>query len=123
MTNRQWQKLAVIMSLMFLPTAFFKLTNFFLAVEFFTNWGIPLWMMHFIGASELAGAIGLLMPRTRPAAAFALFLVMIGGLVTHLTHGEYFFAMMPIGYGAGLYFLMKDSLPQFSMAQPVRATV
>ena len=41
--------------------------------------------MHFIGVSELAGAIGLLVPRARPAAAFALFLMMIGGLVTHLT--------------------------------------
>jgi uncharacterized membrane protein YphA (DoxX/SURF4 family) len=113
MTNRQLQKLGVLMSLMFLPTAFFKLTDFFLAIQFFTKWGIPIWMMHFIGASELAGAVGLLMPRTRPAAAFALFLVMIGGLVTHLTHGEYVFAVMPVIYGAGLYPLMKDALPQF----------
>src|SRR5262245_64825382 len=105
MTNRQLQKVAVLMSLMFLPTAFFKLTNFFLAVDFFAKWGIPLWMMHFIGVSELAGVIGLLVPRTRPAAAFALFLLMIGGLVTHLTHGEYFLAAMPIIYGTGLYFL------------------
>jgi len=114
MTNRQLQKVAVLMSVMFVPTALFKLTDFFLAVQFFTKWGIPLWMMHFIGASELASAVGLLVPRTRPAAAFALFLLMIGGLVTHLTHGEYFFAVMPIVYGAGLYLLMKDSLPQFS---------
>ena len=123
MTNRQLQKIAVLMSLMFLPTALFKLTDFFLAVDFFTKWGIPPWMMHFIGASELAGAIGLLVPRTRPAAAFALFLLMIGGLVTHLTHGEYLFAVMPIMYGAGLYPLMKDSLPQFSVRHAARATV
>src|SRR5215471_9838712 len=123
MTNRQLQKLAVIMSVMFLPTAMFKLTGFYLAVEFFTKWGIPLWMMRFIGASELAGAIGLLVPRTRPAAAFALFLLMIGGLVTHLTHGEYVFAVMPVLYGAGLYVLMKDSLPDFTVHQVTRATV
>ena len=123
MTDRHLQKIAVLMSLMFLPTALFKLTNFFLAVQFFTTWGIPLWMMHFIGASELAGAIGLLVPRTRPVAAFALFLLMIGGLVTHLTHGEYFFAAMPIIYGAGLYLLMKDSLSHFSVHNAVRATV
>jgi uncharacterized membrane protein YphA (DoxX/SURF4 family) len=123
MTNRQLQRIAVLMSLMFLPTAFFKLTDFFLAVEFFTKWGIPIWMMHFIGASELAGAIGLLMPRTRLAAAFALFLLMIGGFVTHITHGEYLFALMPIVYGAGLYLLMKESLPELSMHGVVRATV
>ena len=123
MTNRHTQKLAVLMSLMFLPTAIFKLTDFFLAVQFFTKWGIPLWLMHFIGVSELAGAVGLLMPRTRPLAAFALFVLMIGGLVTHLTHGEYFFAAMPIIYGTGLYLLMKDSVPQFSVNQTVHATV
>jgi uncharacterized membrane protein YphA (DoxX/SURF4 family) len=123
MTNRQLQRVAALMCLMFLPTALFKLTDFFLAVEFFTKWGIPLWMMHFIGASELAGAIGLLLPRTRLSAAFALFLLMIGGLVTHLTHGEYVFAIMPVMYGAGLYILMKDSLPQFTVSQPARSTV
>ena len=123
MTNHQLPKIAVLMSLMFLPPAVFKLTNFFLAVGFFTKWGIPLWMMHFIGASEVAGIIGLLVPRTRPAAAFALFLLMIGGLVTHLTHGEYFFAAMPVVYGAGLYLLMRDSLPQFFVTDVVRATV
>jgi uncharacterized membrane protein YphA (DoxX/SURF4 family) len=123
MTNRHLQKIAVLMCLMFLPTALFKLTDFFLAVQFFTKWGIPLWMMHFIGASELAGSIGLLVPRTRPAAAFALFLMMIGGLVTHLTHGEYFLAVMPVIYGAGLYLLMKDSLPQLTMPAAARATV
>ena len=68
MTNRHTQKLAVLMSLMFLPTAIFKLTDFFLAVQFFTKWGIPLWLMHFIGVSELAGAIGLLVPRARPCS-------------------------------------------------------
>ncbi len=122
MTIRHLQTLAVLMSLMFLPTALFKLTNFFLAVEFFTKWGIPLWLMHFIGASELAGAIGLLVPRTRTAAAFALFLLMIGGLVTHLTHGEYVFAVMPIAYGAGLYVLMTNGLPRISLPQTTRVT-
>ena len=122
MTNNQTQKLAVLMSLMFLPTAFFKLTDFFLAVQFFTKWGIPFWLMHFIGVSELAGAIGLLVSATRPMAAFALFLTMIGGLVTHLTHAEYFLAVMPVIYGAGLYPLMKELLPQFSFRPAARVT-
>ena len=124
LTNRQQQNLAVLLSLMFLPTAVFKLTNFFLAVGFFAKWGIPIWMMHFIGTAELAGVIGLLIPRTRLAAAFGLFLLMIGGLVTHLTHGEYFLATMPIMYGGGLYLLMKESLPELlSVHEPVRAVV
>ena len=111
MTNRQRQLLSALLSLMFLMPASFKLLNVSIAVEHFTTWGIPLWMMHVIGASELAGAMGLLIPRTRLAAAYALFLLMIGGLATHLTYAEYVFALMPIGYGAGLLLLMKDSLP------------
>jgi uncharacterized membrane protein YphA (DoxX/SURF4 family) len=123
MTDRHLQKIAVLMSLMFLPTAVFKLTDFYLAVEFFTKWGIPLWMMHFIGASELAGAIGLLVPRTRSISAFALLLLMVGGLVTHLTHAEYLFAVMPVIYGAGLYLLIKDALPEFTVHEVSRSTV
>jgi putative oxidoreductase len=122
MTDRQLRRIAVFMSVMFLPTAIFKLTNFVLAVEFFTKWGLPLWMMHFIGAAELAGAIGLLVPRTRSAAAFALCLLMIGGLVTHLSHGEWLFATMPVLYGAGLCLLIKDSLPTLFRHNAARAT-
>lgn len=124
MTNRQRQMISGLLSLMFVVPASFKLTNFSLAVEHFTTWGIPFWMMHVIGASELAGAIGLLVPRTRLVAAYALFLLMVGGLLTHLTHGEYLFALMPIAYGGGLFLLMKESLPELLSARPpVRATV
>jgi hypothetical protein len=109
---------------MFVMPASFKLLNVGIAVQHFTTWGIPLWMMHVIGASELAGAIGLLVPRTRFAAAYALFLLMAGGLLTHLTHGEYLFALMPIVYGAGLYLLMKESLHELLSAhEPIRATM
>jgi len=117
MTNRQQQILSGLLSLMFLVTASFKLTNYRLAVEHFTTWGIPFWMMHVIGVAEVAGAIGLLIPRTRLAAAFALSLLMIGGLATHLTFGEYLFALMPITYSGGLYLLMKDSLPELLSAR------
>jgi uncharacterized membrane protein YphA (DoxX/SURF4 family) len=124
MAKRQLQTISTVLSLMFLVPASFKLLNVSIAVEHFTTWGIPLWMMHVIGASELAGAIGLLVPRARFAAAYALFLLMIGGLLTHLTHGEYLFASMPIVYGSGLYLLMKDSLPELlSARRPIRGTV
>jgi len=116
MTNRQRWMLSALLSLMFFVPACFKLLNVNIALEHFTTWGIPFWMMHIIGASELAGAIGLLVPRTRLAAAFALFLLMIGGLLTHLTHGEYLFSLMPIAYGFGLYFLVKDAVPGFLTA-------
>ena len=124
MTNRQVRTISTLLSLMFLVPASFKLFNVSIAVEHFTTWGIPFWMMHVIGASELVGAIGLLVPRTRLAAAYALFPLMIGGLLTHLTHGEYLFALMPIAYGSGLYLVMKDSLCELlSDREPIRGAV
>ena len=124
MTTRQRQVIAVLVSLGFFTTGTFKLIHFSLAVSNFTGWGVPFWMMHFIGTCELAGAVGLLIPRTRLAAAYALFVLMFGGLVTHLTFAEYAFALMPIAYGTGLFFLMKDSLPQLlSGREPLRHTV
>jgi uncharacterized membrane protein YphA (DoxX/SURF4 family) len=112
MSSKQLRNLSALLSLMFVVPASFKLLNVGIAVEHFTTWGIPFWMMHVIGVSEFAGAIGLLVPRTRLAAAFALFLLMIGGLATHLTHGEYLFALMPIVYGAGLAVVIKHSVPE-----------
>ena len=124
MSNKQLRNLSALLSVMFLVPASFKLLNVSIAVEHFTTWGIPFWMMHVIGVSELAGAIGLLVPRTRLAAAYALFLLMIGGLLTHLTHGEYLFALMPIAYGGGLLLLVKDSLPELlSGPEPTQSTV
>lgn len=124
MTHRQRQALSALLSLMFLMPASFKLLNASIAVQHFTTWGIPFWMMHVIGASELAGAVGLLVPRTRLAAAYALFLLMVGGLLTHLTHGEYLFALMPVAYGGGLYLLTKDSLHDLlSVREPIRVTM
>lgn len=124
MTTRKQQQLSLVLSMMFLGPACFKLFNVSIAVDHFTTWGIPLWFMHVIGVSEVGGAIGLLIPRTRLASAFALFLVMIGGLATHLIYGEYLLSLMPIAYGSGLFVLMKDGLPRLLTAPaPARAEV
>ena len=124
MSRNQLQKLSALVAMMFVMPACFKVFNVSIAVEHFATWGIPSWMMHFIGVSELAGAFGLLMPRTRLAASFALFLLMIGGLLTHLTHAEYLFALMPIVYGALLAVVMKLSLPDgLAALQTMRPTI
>ena len=109
MTNRQLQILSIGLAAMFIMPASFKLLSVGIAIEHFAKWGLPIWLMHFIGVSELAGAIGLLVPQTRLAAAFSLFLLMVGGLVTHLVNGELVFALMPIFYGAGLVAVVGGS--------------
>jgi uncharacterized membrane protein YphA (DoxX/SURF4 family) len=55
----------------------------------FARWGYPRWFMTFVGAAEVAGAIGVLVPETRVLAAAGLLLLMLGGAGTHLRHREF----------------------------------
>jgi uncharacterized membrane protein YphA (DoxX/SURF4 family) len=47
--------------------------------------GIGHWFRYFTGAIELAGAIGLLIPRLSSRACLMLAVVMVGAIVAHLT--------------------------------------
>ena len=58
------------------------------AVECFAKGGFPDWFRLFIGAAELSGAVGLLIPRLRFWAASGLFIIMIGAVTTHLRAGD-----------------------------------
>ncbi|MDB4985536.1 MAG: DoxX family protein [Myxococcaceae bacterium] len=58
------------------------------AVEGFAKAGFPGWFLLFIGAAEIAGAVGLLIPRLRFWAAAGLFIIMIGAVTTHLRAGD-----------------------------------
>lgn len=49
-----------------------------------------------VGALELLGAIGLLVPRTTVYAALGLVAVMLGAAITHITHGEVMMLPLPI---------------------------
>jgi putative oxidoreductase len=56
---------------------------------------VPVWLMRFIGVSEVLGALGLVLPaatriapKLTPLAAAALALVMMLGAGTHLAYGE-----------------------------------
>jgi len=53
-------------------------------LEAFNHFGMPIEFMYFIGASEVAGAIGLQLHRTTTYAALGLLLVMIGAIASHL---------------------------------------
>lgn len=55
------------------------------AVDAFTKIGFGQWFRYLTGALELAGAIGLLIPRLCGLAALGLAGVMVGAVVTHLT--------------------------------------
>jgi len=46
--------------------------------------GLPEWFGYFIGACELAGALGLLIPRLSAAAASGLLTIMLGAVGFHI---------------------------------------
>ena len=63
---------------------------------------LPPWLLHFIGLSELAGAVGVIvptltgiMPRLTPLAALGLATIQVLAMGFHLGRGE-FAAMAPI---------------------------
>ena len=55
----------------------------------FARWGYPDHFYLVIGALEIAGALGLLVPRTAAPAAILLIVIMIGAGTTHALHGEW----------------------------------
>lgn len=51
----------------------------------FADLGLPVWFGYFIGACEVAGAIGLLIGPLRNLAALGLAVILCGALYYHLT--------------------------------------
>lgn len=56
--------------------------------QMFAAWGFPPWFRAAVGATEIACALALFVPRLRVRACTVLLVVMAGAAATHLTHGE-----------------------------------
>ncbi len=70
------------------------------AVEMFTQIGAGQWLRYLVGGLELAGAIGLLIPRLAALAALGLAGVMIGAVITQgLVLGSVVMALTPAFLG------------------------
>ncbi|GAC34724.1 DoxX family protein [Paraglaciecola polaris] len=52
----------------------------------FAAMGLPVWFGYFIGASELAGAIGIWLKKLSISAASGLLIIMAGALYFHLVY-------------------------------------
>ena len=68
--------------------------------EIFANFGLPLWFMYFIGASELAGALGLVFGAKVHAklpglAACGLIIIMLGAIAMHVISDPLTMAIPP----------------------------
>jgi putative oxidoreductase len=77
--------LQVLLAVFFVVAAALpKLTGQEVAVQIFDQIGAGQWFRYLVGALELAGGIGLLVPRLAGLAALGLVGVMIGAVVTQL---------------------------------------
>jgi putative oxidoreductase len=84
------------------------------AITTFERIGAGDWLMYFVGACEIAGAVGLLVPVLTGLAATAFIPLMIGAIITQATvmNG-------PVGFAAGVLVAVaviawyrRDSLPR-----------
>jgi uncharacterized membrane protein YphA (DoxX/SURF4 family) len=65
-------------------------------IEMFRHWGFPDKFYLVVGALELLGAIGVLIPRLAGYAASGLIVLMIGAALTHLINGEGLQVLRPL---------------------------
>lgn len=76
--------LQVLLALMFAMAGIVKLIGDPTAVEMFGVIGVGQWFRYVVGALELAGAVGVLVPRLSGLAALGLACVMVGATITNL---------------------------------------
>jgi putative oxidoreductase len=76
--------LQALLALMFAMAGFAKVSGSPAMVEMFATIGIGQWFRYVVGALELAGAIGLLVPRLSGLAALGLVGLMAGATLTNV---------------------------------------
>jgi putative oxidoreductase len=80
--------LQVLLAAVFVMQAVMKLGGSAAWIARFRAWGYPEHFYLIVGATELAGAVALLVPRMATYGAALLMLVMVGAAATHAAHGE-----------------------------------
>lgn len=87
----------VLLAAAFVMAAVPKLTGAPVMVDMFDAIGAGQWLRYVVGALELAGAIGLLVPRLCGLAALGLALLLVGASLTNIValHAS---PAIPIGY-------------------------
>src|SRR5215218_479155 len=76
--------LQALLALMFAMAGLAKVFGDSAMVEMFATIGIGQWFRHLVGALEIAGAIGVLVPRLSGLAALGLVCLMAGATLTNL---------------------------------------
>ncbi|WP_324678373.1 DoxX family protein [Hymenobacter sp. GOD-10R] len=77
--------LQVLLGLAFIASGFKKLSDLTATVGMFSSMGLPGALAYVVGAAELLGGIGLLVPRFTRLAAIGLIIIMVGAVIMHAT--------------------------------------
>jgi putative oxidoreductase len=95
---------ALFTAALFIVTGAAKLNG--MMTDQFSVWGYGASFALAIGMLEFIGAIGLLIPRTAGWAALGLSVVMLGAIGTHVAHGDYIAALVPVALLGLLGFIL-----------------
>ncbi|MER7244348.1 DoxX family protein [Kribbella sp. NPDC000426] len=101
----------VVLAWMCVMASLPKLTGDPVMVELFDTVGAGQWLRYAVGALELAGAIGLLVPRLCGLAALGLTMLLVGATVTNIALGAS--PAIPVGYllvAAVIAWFRRDSI-------------
>ena len=84
-----------LVALTFLATGAGKLAAIPPSPENFTRWNLSMNFMRLVGAAEIAGGLGLLVPRLAPLAALGLGAILVGALRTGIVFHETLHVLLP----------------------------
>ena len=101
--------LAALLAFAFLGSGITKLMGAEMQIKNLESWGYPLWMRFPIGLSEVAFAIGLLMPAYRKWVVYAIFGWAVVAIYTHLQATPSQVAMV----GGPVVFLLLNTVLYF----------
>lgn len=82
--------------LLFIASGVGKFSGSQQLAEQFGNYGLSVSLLSFVGAAELAGGLGLLLPPLATLAASGLSIIMVGAVFLHLSHGEASHVTVPL---------------------------
>ena len=80
--------LAGLLAFAFIGSGITKLLGVEMQIKNLESWGYPLWFRFPIGLTEIALAVGLMIPRFRKITIYAIFMWSIAGAITHLQAGQ-----------------------------------
>jgi putative oxidoreductase len=95
-------------------------------VRRFAEWGYPAGFYLIVGALEIIGGLLILVPRVATYGSLLIMTVMLGAIVTHLTHGEMRRLIAPTAFlliAAGVGWLRRHDVRPLARAREGKRAV